>query len=254
LKKTNEDIEKKSKIDTKNKKTKGNKKKTDNGIEETKKNINNKKVKESKENRNNKKSKRKIDNEEINDVEQDIRYINKNKNKILKFVENFVYIIMVCIALIFIVPRFTNNNYSFLGIRIYIVATGSMIPKYEIKDVLVYRDIDAKKIKVGDDILYRDTNGYVQGIKDALITHQVVQIDEDETGKRIIHTKGIANSAEDPVVSEEQVVAKVLYKSSVLTYLINSLNNKYIFYFIGIIPLTIIFFFGFMKAGYKNKK
>ncbi len=97
----------------------------------------------------------------------------------------------------------------------------------------VSKDID--KIKIGDDITYQGTEGVVKGI---LITHRVIDIEEID-GKRAFHTQGIANNLEDPIVYGDQINGVVQIKMHILTLICGLLNNKYIFYFCGILYLAI---------------
>ena len=63
-----------------------------------------------------------------------------------------VAIIFICI--IIVVQKVTNNKNAFLGYRIFRVQTGSMIPKYQIGDVILVKEVDPDKIKVNDDVTY----------------------------------------------------------------------------------------------------
>lgn len=167
----------------------------------------------------------------------------KNKlegNKFLKIIGNIIYyialIIVVAILLLVVVQRVSNNNIALGGIRIYNVATGSMIPKYNIGDILISKEIEPKEIKKGDDITYISNTGLSKG---ALITHSVVDI-RQEDGKYKFITRGIANTADDPEISEEQVYGKVIYKSVILSFINKIIKNVYAFYFLIIVPMAII--------------
>ena len=80
-------------------------------------------------------------------------------NKILKIIGNIMYVIVfVLILLILIIAllqRTSNNEVTLGGYRIFVVATGSMVPKYNVGDVLISKEIPPEEIKVGDDIVYR---------------------------------------------------------------------------------------------------
>ena len=52
------------------------------------------------------------------------------------------------------VQRVTNNDFSIGGIRIFTIVTGSMEPKYKIGDVLIAKETEPSKIKIGDAISY----------------------------------------------------------------------------------------------------
>lgn len=178
---------------------------------------------------------------------------NKTVRKTFKIlwdiIVKLVTLLIVLISLIIIVQKVTNNKESFLGYRIFRVQTGSMIPKYQIGDVILVKKQDVDKIKVGDDVTYLGESSSVKGI---LITHRVIDIQEVD-GKKEFHTQGIANNLEDPVVHVNQINGVVQFKMPILTLLCKLLNNKYIFYFGAVLPLTLYIFFRVLKANYDKK-
>ena len=139
-------------------------------------------------------------------------------NKILKIIGNIMYVIVfVLILLILIIAllqRTSNNEVTLGGYRIFVVATGSMVPKYNVGDVLISKEIPPEEIKVGDDIVYTGKEG---SFKDKVVTHQVIFIEKDNENYRI-KTKGIANTGEDPEITQEQVMGKIIYKFKILTF------------------------------------
>ena len=140
-----------------------------------------------------------------------IRRLLRNSviGKVIKFIwktiKLIVEIIVLALAITIIVQRVTNNKSGFLGYRIFNVATGSMEPQYNIGDIIISKQTPPSKIKVGDSIVYL---GKVGDYKNKIITHAVIQIEQDEDGKYIFHTKGIATELEDPIVHEDQVKYK----------------------------------------------
>ncbi len=180
--------------------------------------------------------------------EKQKQYRKKTKitKKIWNIVSKIVTIIIAIICIIIVVQKVTNNKQSFLGYRIFRVQTGSMIPKYQIGDVILVKEIDPNKIKVGDDVTYLGKEGSTKGI---LITHRVIEIEEID-GKRAFHTQGIANNLEDPVIHGDQINGVVQFRMFILTLICRLLNNKYIFYFCGILPLTIYIFFRVFKNSH----
>ena len=212
--------------------------------EEKKINSKGKKVRQSERETKNKKGK-------VEEGDQ-IKVERKTRNKFLKFIwgifVKILTIVIIFISIIIVVQKVTNNQESFFGFRIFRVQTGSMIPKYQISDVILVRETDPDKIKIGDDVTYEGTTGAMKGM---LVTHRVIDIEEVE-GKKVFHTKGIANNLEDPVVSEEQINGVVQTKMYILSLICVILNNKYVFYFCGILPLTIYVAFRIFKG--KNVK
>ena len=161
----------------------------------------------------------------------------------LKIIETLLTIVVVGISIIIVTQRVSNNEKSVLGYRIFRIETGSMVPNYLVGDVILVKAKDVNKIKVGDDVTYKGESGSVKGI---LVTHRVIDIEEND-GKRIFHTKGIANNVADPEIDGSQVIGKVIVKLNILTWLTKFINNKYIFYFFIIVPLTIWIFFNVIK-------
>lgn len=169
---------------------------------------------------------------------------------IWNIISRLLTVVIIIICLIIGVQKVTNNKESFFGYRIFRVQTGSMIPKYQIGDVILVKEKDANNIKVGDDVTYL---GEAASVKGLLITHRVIDIEEKD-GKRIFHTKGIANNLEDPAITGNQINGVVQTKLYVLTLICNLLVNKYIFYFCGIVPLSIYAGFRIFKGRHDAEK
>lgn len=173
-----------------------------------------------------------------------------NKNVVLKTIWNiFMKILTIVIALISIIiitQKVTNNKLDFWGIEYFRDTDRKYVPKYQIGDVILVKERDTKKIKIGDDVTYLGKEGATKGI---LITHRVKDIEEID-GQLAFHTQGIANNLEDPIVYGDQINGVVQSKMYFLTLICKMLNNKYIFYFCGILPLTIYVFFKVFKGSY----
>lgn len=141
------------------------------------------------------------------------------------------FIISVCLQ------RFSGNKISFLNYRMFTVITGSMKPKYDVGDVLIAKEIDTSKIKIGDTISYLGDEGDFRG---KVITHEVIGIDKDEEGKYVFTAKGLANLIEDPEVSEDQLYGKVVYKSLMLSTIYTIVGTKLGMFCFIIIPLIFV--------------
>ena len=164
------------------------------------------------------------------------------ENKALKIIGNILYILLFIVVILMLVvvilQRASSNTISLGGYRIFTVATGSMVPKYEVSDVLVAKEIDPSEIKVGDDIVYLGKEG---SFKDKVVTHQVISIEEENGNYKII-TKGIANIEQDPEITQDQVFGKIVYKVKTLSFIGKMISNIYIFYFVIFIPIALIIF------------
>lgn len=155
---------------------------------------------------------------------------------VIKFILTALIIVIIGVILI---QRFSNNNMSLAGYRIFTVVTESMVPKYKVGDVILVKEEEKTNIQVGDDVTYM---GKIGSYADKLVTHQVIGIEMGNDGLLKFHTKGIANEDEDPLVSEEQIYGVVQAKLQVVTFLNGIINNMYGMYFLIIIPLAIIMF------------
>lgn len=181
----------------------------------------------------------------------------KKAFKILKGIVNVVVIIFVLLfVLVVCLQRFSNNEISFLDYRLFTVVSGSMEPKYSIGDVLVAKEVEAKDIKVGDSLSYLGTSGQ---FKDKVITHEVIEIEKDNEGKYLFHTKGIANVAADPVVKEEQVYGIIVHEAKLISLIYGVVAKPAGMFIFVIIPLFYVIgseFLGFLldKEEEKRKK
>lgn len=162
-------------------------------------------------------------------------------NKILKFIWNILYtlffIVVVLMLIVVIMQRATNNNITIGGVRMFSVATGSMIPVYEVGDILVSKEVEPEEIQIGDDIVYMGEKGSFNG---KTVTHRVQSIEKQEEGNYKIITKGIANNIEDPEIDQTQVYGKIIYKIHILSFLGKLVRNVYTVYFIIFITVGIL--------------
>lgn len=163
------------------------------------------------------------------------------ENKIFKIIMTTIKV-MISLALVaFVVvvcmQRFSNNKLSFFNYRMFAVVTESMKPRYNVGDVLISKDIDTKKIKVGDTVSYL---GNYSNFKGKVITHEVISIETDEDGKLLFHTKGIANLVEDPVVKEDQIYGIIVHKSAILSLVYKTVSTDIGFYLFIILPIFYV--------------
>jgi signal peptidase len=163
------------------------------------------------------------------------------ENKVFKIVMPIIRVLIGILLAGFIVvvclQRFSGNKISFFDYRMFTVITGSMKPKYDVGDVLIAKEVDPSKIKVGDTISYLGTQGT---FRDKVITHQVVGVEKDTQGKYLFHAKGLANLVEDPVVSQNQLYGVVIYRSVLLSIIYRIVGSSIGFFMFIIIPLTFI--------------
>lgn len=160
-------------------------------------------------------------------------------NKILKFIWKMIYTLMVIsvitLCIFAVVQKSTDNRGSIGGIKIFTVITGSMIPVYDIGEILIVKEVAPEEIKVGDDIVYKGEKGK---FRNKTITHRVVIISQKEDGNYDIVTKGVANTAQDPVINQNQVLGKVIGNISIVSFALKIITNIYVWMFIPVVILV----------------
>lgn len=170
-----------------------------------------------------------------------LELINKIKeNKVLRIIGNILYymlfIIIILILLVVIIQRVSNNTLSLGGYRIFNIVSASMMPDYEIGDILISKEISPSNVEIGDDIVYIGKKIPLQGMT---VTHRVIE-KKEENGEYTFRTKGIANEESDPTITGNQIYGKVIYKVQTLSFISKIINNLYAFYFFIFVPLSII--------------
>ena len=162
-----------------------------------------------------------------------------------------LYKIMIgCIIFIMIwavLQRVSNNKFSICGIKIFTVITGSMIPVYNIGDILIVQEVSAEELKINDDIVY---NGEMGNVRNKVITHRIVEINKKEDGNYRIITKGVANTARDPEINQKQLIGKVRGKVTIVHWILRLITNIFVWIFV----LVIIFIYKNIKKiiNYEN--
>ena len=166
-------------------------------------------------------------------------------------IRTILSIALILFLAVILTQRFTNNKMSVLGLRVFNVATESMVPEYLVGDAILVRYINPENLKIGDDVTYLGTE---ESFKDRIVTHRIIDIEKNEAGKYIFQTKGIANENEDPKINETQVYGKVIYKLKSITYLNSVIGNLYGMYFAIIVPFALITFIEYVISKKDDDK
>lgn len=135
---------------------------------------------------------------------------------------------------ILVVQKVTNNKASLAGYRVFTVISGSMVPKYNIGDILIIQEKPINEIKVGDDLCYL---GKEADFNNKVVTHAVKEVKKNEDGTISFITEGIANVMPDPEVDQSQVYGIVTHKTVILSFIGKCLSNKFIFFLIIFVPI-----------------
>lgn len=163
------------------------------------------------------------------------------ESKAFKIISTIIRVIFILFIITFIcvvyLQRFSDNKVSFFKFRMFTVISESMLPKYEIGDVLFAKEVDPSTIKVGDDISYLGTSG---DVKDKIVTHQVTNVEQDDDGKYLFRAKGLSNIIEDPIISEDQLYGVVVYKSVIISLVYKIVATNIGFYLCIIVPIIYI--------------
>lgn len=122
----------------------------------------------------------------------------------MKKLVNIIITVIISIE-IFLVSLFTVPK--ILGLKTYVVTSGSMIPKYPIGSMIYVKNTNIETIKVGDAITF-----YVDG-SNIVATHEVYKIDKNK-----FYTQGINNLDEtgniihDALpVSQNNIIGKPIF-------------------------------------------
>jgi signal peptidase I len=162
-----------------------------------------------------------------------------NIKKILEIIKRILYIIAIICFIIYItviiLPIVTNGNATLAGYRIFVVASGSMIPDYNVGDIVICKKIEEEDIKIDDVIIYLGNSGDFDG---KVVMHKIVSIGTDENGEKYFESKGIANDVTDPEVRYSQIYGRVTTQSTIMTKVYKLVNNMYFSYIV--ITLVVI--------------
>ena len=155
-----------------------------------------------------------------------------------------VFIFIVVLLFIVCVQRFSNNELSIGGIRIYNVSTESMLSKYSVGDIILAKDVDPSTLKIGDDIAY---NGKADQLEGKIITHEIQSISKNDDGSYTIITKGVQNDIEDPAINSDQIKGKIIKKLLILSAISKVASNNFGLFFAIFIPVAVIIFINMIR-------
>lgn len=177
------------------------------------------------------------------------------ENKVISIIGNIIYTLLIIFILLLLIvvaiQRFSNNTISVAGFRIFNIVTPSMVPEYKVGEVILDKSVAPEELKKGDDITYLGKEGDFAG---KVVTHRIEEIEKKDDGYRIV-TKGIANTLQDPEITEKQVQGKVIYKFIVLSLLSKLINNDLkTMYILIFIPFAIILFINIKKLTDKDEE
>ena len=154
--------------------------------------------------------------------------------KIVFNIIKYLYLFVLIIYLVFICIHRLSIDRSVFGYRLFTINNDEMNPKYKVNDIIVVKDYNPDKLKVGDNISYL---GDCCGQGGIIVNHKVIKIDK-EANK--ITTKGINTQIEDPEIKYKQVIGKIIGVLPVINFLHHILKNQIGFVTVVFLPLMIV--------------
>ena len=168
------------------------------------------------------------------------KFLDLFDNKTFNIVYNIVKFIVIFILgsyILFIALQKLTNNSSIFGYRVFSVASGSMIPVYNVNDVILVKDVDVNRLKVGDDIVYVGNRGGVEGL---VVSHRIINIDKRNGKVERLFTQGLNAQGADPSIGPDQVLGQVIEVVPIITPINHILKNIFGFFFLIFLPLVFI--------------
>lgn len=184
--------------------------------------------------------------------EQIKKRIDKEKKK-KKIIAIIVYILLTPvmiynISLIISSILKPNKTPSFLGIKTYVIISGSMEPNISVGDIVIARNIknEERELKIGDIISFRSGH--------SVITHRIVNIEKDKNGVLRIRTKGDSNNTEDGVdILINNIEGKVIAVIPKIGSIVRLLHDRTVL-MIFLVVVYIYIIKSFKKNQRKNNR
>ncbi|AST93525.1 signal peptidase I [Sutcliffiella cohnii] len=143
--------------------------------------------------------------------------------KVLHKLGNIMLILIMITSLLVLVSVVTADREkdkppSIFGFSFLIVLTGSMEPQISVGDLTIIKKIPFEKVLEEDVVTFRMNNSQT------FVTHRVERIVDNSA----LETKGDANNViDDELVTEEQLVGKVMFIVPKAGYILNVIKNPY---------------------------
>lgn len=180
-----------------------------------------------------------------------MKYTNEaiHKRKIREYrIYQFISILIYIILFPLIVYNVTliaqsvmrpGQTPSFLGIKTYVIISGSMEPNYNIGDIVIAQETNSKDLKVGDVISFREGEN--------VVTHRISR-EVNEGNNRVFKTQGDNNNTEDLwEVSSNAIEGKVIGKIPGVGKITLMLQDKVAILFV------ILVFYAYLVRSHKIK-
>jgi signal peptidase len=179
-------------------------------------------------------------------TDEAIKKRKKNEKIVKNIITTLGYIILIPLLiynLLLIAQAVINPNEtpSFLGIKTYVIISGSMKPNLDIGDIVIVKKASEEELNEGDIIAFRQGQN--------VITHRISEIIV-ENGEKVYKTKGDSNNTEDSgTIKYELIEGKMINKIDFLGNISLFLQNK-----IVIIIILIVFYIYLSYSGAIKKR
>ncbi len=168
------------------------------------------------------------------------KVLNLLDNKYFSFVFNIIKVgvaFILATYILFIAIQKITNNSSIFGYRVFSVASGSMIPVYNINDVILVKNCSVNHLNVGEDIVYVGKRGGVEGLT---VSHRIIKIDKTDGKVTRLFTQGLNAEGADPSIGPEQVLGKIVDVVPIITPINHIIKNIFGFFFLIFLPLVLV--------------
>ncbi len=158
--------------------------------------------------------------------------------KILSVLQKVLIVVFILIMVNVLIMRVKGQTPNIFGYSLYIIVTPSMEPELKVGDIILSKKInDYSDLELHDVVTYKGLEGSYKG---KIITHQIIEIIEEE-GHYSFITQGTKEGAPiDPKIDESQLISKMLFEIPLLGSIITFLSNRIVFFFVIIIPLAVM--------------
>lgn len=140
-----------------------------------------------------------------------------------------------------------------IGLKPYVVLSGSMRPVYDVGSLIYVKSVDYKDLKVGDDITYLLSENIV-------VTHRIIEVlvDEEDPDTIRYFTQGVANDVPDGTsVHYKNIIGKPVFSIPYLGYVSNYIQSPpgmYVAIAAGAILILLVFLPDIFEDDDKQKK
>lgn len=171
--------------------------------------------------------------------------MNRKVKKVLNIFSNVLIALVVVLAIALVGVRLA-------GLKVYVVLSGSMEPRYHTGSIIYVKSVDYTKLKPGDVITFMLD-------EDTVATHRIVKVIPDEKDASVLRyqTKGDANKAPDGgLVYYRNVIGSPVFTIPYLGYVANFIQKPpgmYVAISAGAVLLLLVFLPELLGSEKKDK-